>query len=162
MEERSISQLIYNDKNLQKSPYALNEITVLKRDSSSMINIRTAISGAYLNTYQADGLVIATPTDSTTYSLSVGDPIVVPHSDTIAVTSVVPHSFSVRSIVTRNDWEITLDVESRSRSLPIAIDGSSETRKETTQLTIRRVDYNIEVVEWFNHILFDILHNKMM
>ena len=72
VEERSVLQLICNDRNLQESPYALNEIAVLKRDSSSMISIRTAINGAYLNTYQADGLVIATPTGSTAYSLSVG------------------------------------------------------------------------------------------
>ena len=71
VEERSVLQLICNDRNLQESPYALNEIAVLKRDSSSMISIRTAINGAYLNTYQADGLVIATPTGSTAYSLSV-------------------------------------------------------------------------------------------
>ena len=88
VEERSVLQLICNDRNLQESPYALNEIAVLKRDSSSMISIRTAINGAYLNTYQADGLVIATPTGSTAYSLSVGGPIIVPHSNTIAITPV--------------------------------------------------------------------------
>ena len=90
VEERSVLQLICNDRNLQESPYALNEIAVLKRDSSSMISIRTAINGAYLNTYQADGLVIATPTGSTAYSLSVGGPIIVPHSNTIAITPVAP------------------------------------------------------------------------
>ena len=84
VEERSVLQLICDEKHLQDSPYALNEIAILKRDSSSMISIRTAINGAYLNTYQADGLVIATPTGSTAYSLSVGGPIIVPHSNTIA------------------------------------------------------------------------------
>lgn len=69
VEERSVLQLICDDKHLQDAPYALNEIAVLKRDSSSMISIRTAINGAYLNTYQADGLVIATPTGSTAYSV---------------------------------------------------------------------------------------------
>ena len=108
VEERSVLQLICNDRNLQESPYALNEIAVLKRDSSSMISIRTAINGAYLNTYQADGLVIATPTGSTAYSLSVGGPIIVPHSNTIAITPVAPHSLNVRPIVIRDDWEITV------------------------------------------------------
>ena len=147
VEERSVLQLICNDRNLQESPYALNEIAVLKRDSSSMISIRTAINGAYLNTYQADGLVIATPTGSTAYSLSVGGPIIVPHSNTIVI---------------RDDWEITLDVESRSHNFLVAIDGSSETCKETTQLTIRRADYSIKVVKRFNHIFFDTLRSKMM
>ena len=75
VEERSVLQLLCDDKHLQDSPYALNEIAVLKRDSSSMISIRTAINGAHLTTYQADGLIIATPTGSTAYSLSVGGPI---------------------------------------------------------------------------------------
>ena len=105
VEERSVLQLICNDRNLQESPYALNEIAVLKRDSSSMISIRTAINGAYLNTYQADGLVIATPTGSTAYSLSVGGPIIVPHSNTIAITPVAPHSLNVRPIDISDDWK---------------------------------------------------------
>lgn len=154
VEERSVLQLICNDKHLQDSPYALNEIAILKRDSSSMISIRTAINGAYLNTYQADGLVIATPTGSTAYSLSVGGPIIVPHSNTIAITPVAPHSLNVRPIVIRDDWEITLDVESRSHNFLVAIDGRSETCKETTQLTIRRADYSVKVVKRFNHIFF--------
>jgi len=162
VEERSVLQLICNDKHLQDSPYALNEIAILKRDSSSMISIRTAINGAYLNTYQADGLVIATPTGSTAYSLSVGGPIIVPHSNTIAITPVAPHSLNVRPIVIRDDWEITLDVESRSHNFLVAIDGRSETCKETTQLTIRRADYSVKVVKRFNHIFFDTLRSKMM
>ena len=160
VEERSVLQLICNDTHLQECPYAL--IAVLKRDSSSMISIRTAINGAFLNTYQADGLVIATPTGSTAYSLSVGGPIIVPHSNTIAITPVAPHSLNVRPIVIRDDWEITLDVESRSHNFLVAIDGRSETCKETTQLTIRRADYSVKVVKRFNHVFFDTLRTKMM
>lgn len=162
VEERSVLQLICNEKHLQDYPYALNEIAVLKRDSSSMISIHTAINGAYLNTYQADGLVIATPTGSTAYSLSVGGPIIVPHSNTIAITPVAPHSLNVRPIVIRDDWEITLDVESRSHNFLVAIDGRSESCKETTQLTIRRADYSVKVVKRFTHIFFDTLRSKMM
>lgn len=162
VEERSVLQLICDDRHLQDSPYALNEIAVLKRDSSSMISIRAAINGAHLNTYQADGLVIATPTGSTAYSLSVGGPIIVPHSNTIAITPVAPHSLNVRPIVVRDDWEITLDVESRSHNFLVAIDGRSETCKETTQLTIRKADYSIKVVKRFNHVFFDTLRSKMM
>ena len=162
VEERSVLQLLCDDKHLQNSPYALNEIAILKRDSSSMISIRTAINGAHLTTYQADGLIIATPTGSTAYSLSVGGPIIVPHSKPIAITPVAPHSLNVRPIVICDDWEITLDVESRSHNFLVAIDGSSETCKETTRLTIRRADYSIKVVKRFNHIFFDTLRTKMM
>ena len=109
----------------------------------------------------ADGLVIATPTGSTAYSLSVGGPIMVPHSNTVVITPVAPHSLNVRPIVIRDDWEITLDVESRSHNFLVAIDGRSETCKETTQLTIRRADYSVKVVKRFNHIFFDTLRSKM-
>lgn len=162
VEERSVLQLKCGDQKLMESPYALNEIAVLKHDSSSMISIHTSINGAHLTTYQADGLVVATPTGSTAYSLSVGGPIIVPHSKTIAITPVAPHSLNVRPIVICDDWEITLDVESRSHNFLVAIDGRSESCKESTRLTISRADYSIKVVKRFNHIFFDTLRNKMM
>ena len=162
IEERSVLQLICEDKHLQSSPFALNEIAILKRDSSSMISIRTAINGAFLTTYQADGLIIATPTGSTAYSLSVGGPIIVPHSNTIALTPVAPHSLNVRPIVIPDDWELTLDVESRSHNFLIAIDGSSESCKDTTRLTIRKAPYSIKVVKRPHHVFFDTLRSKMM
>lgn len=162
IEERSVLQLTCNDKNLMRCPYALNEIAVLKRDSSSMISIHTAINGAPLTTYQADGLIIATPTGSTAYSLSVGGPIIVPHSKTIAITPVAPHSLNMRPIVICDDWTITLDVESRSHNFLVAIDGRSESCKENTRLTISRADYTIKVVKRFDHIFFNTLRNKMM
>ena len=162
IEERSVLQLDCNDKSLMHCPYALNEMAVLKRDSSSMISIHTAINGAPLTTYQADGLIIATPTGSTAYSLSVGGPIIVPHSKTIAITPVAPHSLNMRPIVICDDWTITLDVESRSHNFLVAIDGRSESCKETTRLTISRADYTIKVIKRFDHIFFNTLRNKMM
>ena len=162
VEERSVLQLSGGDRRLQSSPYALNEIAILKRDSSSMITIHTAIKGAYLTTYQADGLIIATPTGSTAYSLSVGGPVIAPQSNTIAITPVAPHSLNVRPIVIRDDWEITLDVESRSHNFLVAIDGRNESCKESNRLTIRKADHSIKVVKRFGHIFFDTLRTKMM
>lgn len=162
LEARSVLQAVCDKQELKGFPYALNEIAVLKRDSSSMITIHTAIKGDYLTTYQADGLVIATPTGSTAYSLSVGGPIIVPHSHTIAITPVAPHSLNVRPIVINDDWEITLDVESRSHNFLIAIDGRSETCREGTRLTIRKADYYINVVKRNGHSFFETLRNKMM
>lgn len=162
VEDRSVLQVCSNGQSLKGYPFGLNEIAVLKRDSSSMITIHTSINGAYLTTYQADGLVIATPTGSTAYSLSIGGPVIVPHSNTIAITPVAPHSLNIRPIVINDDWEITLDVESRSHNFLVAIDGRSETCKEGTRLTIRKADYNIKVVKRPNHIFFHTLRNKMM
>ena len=162
VEERSVLKISCKGQELEDYPYALNEIAILKRDSSSMISIHTAINGAYLTTYQADGLVIATPTGSTAYSLSVGGPVIVPHSNTIAITPVAPHSLNVRPIVIRDDWEITLDVESRSHNFLIAIDGRSESFKEGTQISIRKADYAIKVVKRHNHVFFNTLRTKLM
>ena len=162
VEDRSVLQVISNGQPLKGYPCGLNEIAILKRDSSSMIAIHTSINGAYLTTYQADGLVIATPTGSTAYSLSIGGPVIVPHSNTIAITPVAPHSLNVRPIVINDDWEITLDVESRSHNFLIAIDGRSETCREGTRLTIRKADYNIKVVKRPNHVFFHTLRDKMM
>lgn len=162
IEERSVLQLSCDDRNLMRCPYALNEIAVLKRDSSSMISIHTAINGAPLTTYQADGLIVATPTGSTAYSLSVGGPIIVPHSKTIAITPVAPHSLNMRPIVICDDWTITLDVESRSHNFLVAIDGRSESCRESTRLTISRAPYTIKVVKRFDHIFFHTLRDKMM
>ena len=162
VEDRSILQATSQGQPLKGHPFGLNEIAVLKRDSSSMITIHTSINGAYLTTYQADGLVIATPTGSTAYSLSIGGPVIVPHSNTIAITPVAPHSLNVRPIVINDDWEITLDVESRSHNFLVAIDGRSETCREGTRLTIRKADYNIKVVKRSNHVFFHTLRDKMM
>ena len=162
IEDRSVLQVSCKEQELKGYPFGLNEIAVLKRDSSSMISIHTAINGAYLTTYQADGLVIATPTGSTAYSLSIGGPVIVPHSNTIAITPVAPHSLNVRPIVINDDWEITLDVESRSHNFLIAIDGRSETCREGSKLTIRKADYKIKGVQRQNHLIFNTLRNKMM
>ena len=162
IEKRSVLQVTCNDGRRLKTPYALNEIAVLKRDSSSMISIHTAINGAPLTTYQADGLVVATPTGSTAYSLSVGGPIIVPHSNSIVLTPVAPHSLNVRPIVLCDDCRITLRVESRSHNYLVAIDGRSESCSESTVLTLSRADYDIRVVKRTSHRYFDTLRNKMM
>ena len=162
VEERSVLKVACEGASLSGYPYALNEIAVLKRDSSSMISIHTAINGVPLTTYQADGLIIATPTGSTAYSLSVGGPIIVPHSKTIAITPVAPHSLNMRPIVICDDWTITLDVESRNHNFLVAIDGRSEACNEATRLTITRADYTIKVVKRYNHVFFDTLRTKMM
>lgn len=163
IEEKSIIQLVCEDnKVLKTSPYALNEIAVMKRDSSSMITIHTSINGENLITYQADGLILATPTGSTAYSLSVGGPILVPQLDAITITPVAPHSLNVRPVVIRDDWEITLDIESRNHSFLVAIDGRNESLKDSNKLTIRKADYMIKVVKRCSQSFFDTLRNKMM
>ncbi len=161
-EDRRVLKLTCEKNILKGTPYALNEIAVLKRDSSSMISIKAYVNNELLNIYQADGLIISTPTGSTGYSLSVGGPILVPQSGTISITAVAPHSLNVRPIVIRDDWEITLEIESRSHNFLIAIDGRSESCHEGTKLTIRRASHNIKIVKRCNQTFFNTLKEKMM
>jgi NAD+ kinase len=162
VEERSVLKLTYDDRQTSKTYFALNEIAVLKRDISSMISIHTAVDGHHLTTYQADGLIVATPTGSTAYSLSVGGPIIVPQSKTIAITPVAPHSLNVRPIVVCDDTALTLDVESRNHSFLIAIDGKSESCREGVRLNIQKAPYSIKVVKRCQHSFFDTIRDKLM
>ncbi|MCE2617503.1 MAG: NAD kinase [Phocaeicola sp.] len=162
IEERNLLHVVCPEQPLRGYPYGLNEISVLKRDSSSMISIHTTVNGIYLSTYQADGLIIATPTGSTAYSLSVGGPIIVPQSNTIAMTPVAPHSLNMRPIVLTNDCVITLEVESRSHNFLVAIDGRSETCRQGSKLIIKKAPYTVKLIKRLGHSFFDTLHNKMM
>ena len=125
-----------------ESTLCLNEFTI-QRHGAGLISVETYVDDQMVATYHGDGVIVSTPTGSTAYSLSVGGPIIVPHSKTIAITPVAPHSLNMRPIVICDDWTITLDVESRSHNFLVAIDGRSESCKETTRLTISRADYTI-------------------
>lgn len=144
------------------SPFALNDIAVLKRDDASMISIRACVDGDYLVTYQADGLVISTPTGSTAYSLSNGGPIVWPRADVLCLTPVAPHSMNIRPMVLPDDSVITLDVESRSHQFLVAVDGRSARCTEGTTLTIRRAAYTVHILKRQGQTYFRTLREKMM
>ena len=147
---------------IEGSPFALNDIAVLKRDNAAMISVRTCINGEYLVTYQADGLIVSTPTGSTAYGLSNGGPLIVPAADILCRTPVAPHSLNVRPIVINDDSEITLEVESRSHNFLVAIDGRSEKLLESTRLTIRKAPYTINIVKRDSRSYFSTLREKMM
>ena len=141
---------------------ALNDIAVLKQDNASMITIHARIDGKELITYQADGLIISTPTGSTAYSLSNGGPIIMPATDVLCLTPVAPHSLSVRPIVVPAKAEITLTVESRSHNYLVAIDGRSEKLPERTTLRIRRAPYEVKIVKRHGGGYITTLRGKMM
>ena len=162
VEERNLLQISSQPDKLKGYPFALNEVSVLKRDSSSMISIHTSVNGQFLTTYQADGLIVATPTGSTAYSLSVGGPIMVPQSGILSLTPVAPHSLNMRPVVIRDDCEITLDIESRSHNFLVSVDGRSESMHEGTRLTLRRAPYTFKLVQQKGHSFFTTLREKMM
>lgn len=162
IEERSVLYITCNELELRGYPYALNEVAILKHDISSMISIHTNINKEYLTTYQADGLIIGTPTGSTAYSLSVGGPIIVPQSSTISLTPVAPHSLNMRPLVVTDDSEIELCVESRSGSFLISLDGRSQSYEDKIHLRIRKAPYRVKVITKQGQNFYSTLRKKMM
>lgn len=162
VEERCVLQLSYDQGAPEGYPYALNEVAVLKRELSSMISIRVDINGEYLTTYQADGLIINTPTGSTGYALSVGGPIMQPGSRTLGLVPVAPHSLTVRPLTLTDDTVITLTVSSRNHRFLVALDGRSEQCSEDVRLTIRRAPYTIKVLKRPGQSFFRTLRMKLM
>lgn len=162
IERRTAIKISAEGEVIEGNPYALNDIALLKRDSASMITIRASIGGEYLVTYQADGLIVSTPTGSTAYSLSNGGPILVPQSGILCLTPVAPHSLNIRPIVIKDDMEITLEVESRSHNFLAAIDGRSERLKEGTKVHISKAPYHVNIVKRNGQRYFSTLREKMM
>jgi NAD+ kinase len=162
IENRALIQVTTDGESLEGYNCALNDVAILKRDTASMISIRASVNGEYLTTYQADGLVISSPTGSTAYSLSNGGPIIVPGTKVFSMTAVAPHSMNVRPIVLSDSSEISLTVESRSHNFLIAIDGRSEKCTEGTKITLRRAPYDVKVVKRSDQRYFTTLREKMM
>lgn len=142
--------------------YSLNEVAILKQDTSSMLTIHAYIDDEYLTSYQADGLVIATPTGSTAYSLSIGGPIMVPTAPNIILTAIAPHSLNSRPLVVDSNSKISLKVESRSSNYLVSLDGESQTLDSNTMLEISKANYAQPVVKRCGHTFFETLRNKLM
>jgi NAD+ kinase len=141
---------------------ALNEIAIMKQDTSSMITINVHINNQHLISYEADGLIVSTPTGSTAYSMSLGGPIVVPHAKVIILSPIAPHSLTVRPLVITDDSQIRLEVQSRTSLFLAAVDGRSEVFSQNNVLHIRKADHTIKVVKQKDHDFFNTLRKKLM
>lgn len=162
IEEHTAIQISTNGGDFDGCHYALNDIAVLKRDIASMIGIHTNIDGSFLVNYQADGLIVTTPTGSTAYSLSNGGPIIVPQTRTLCLTPVAPHSLNIRPIVISDSSTVTLEVESRSHNYLVAVDGRSYTMHEGSTVTISKAPFVTRIVKPNGRRYFSSLRDKMM
>ena len=142
-------------------PYALNEFSVHKRDTDPMIKIHTYLNGEFLNTYWADGLIVATPTGSTGYSLSCGGPIVFPDSGSFVITPVAPHNLNVRSIIVPDDNIISFEVESRSENIICALDSRREIVGRNVQLAVRKETFPVNLIRLSENNFLQTIHNKL-
>jgi NAD+ kinase len=142
-------------------PYGLNEFSIHKRDTASMIKIHTYLNGEFLNTYWADGLIVATPTGSTGYSLSCNGPIVFPESGSFVITPVAPHNLNVRPIIVPDDNIISFEIESRSDNIICALDSRREIVGKNVSLAVRKEEFMISLLRLSENNFLQTLHNKL-
>jgi NAD+ kinase len=142
--------------------HALNEVALLKQDTASMLSIHAYINNDYLTSYQADGLVISTPTGSTAYSLSIGGSILSPTTPSIILSAIAPHNLTSRSLVVDDSSIISLKIESRSHMFLVSVDGQSRVLDETVSIQVRKADYTLRVVKRLGHTFYETLRDKLM
>lgn len=162
LDKRALLRLETNRPLFGEVNYALNELTIHKKDSSSMIIIHTYLNGEYLNSYWADGLIIATPSGSTGYSLSCGGPIIVPQSENFVITPIAPHNLNVRPIVVSDKNVISLEVEGRSNYFLASLDSRSITIDASIQLAVRKEDFGMNLIRLNDENFLNTLRNKLM
>ncbi len=160
-DQRSLIKLETESGIFGKNNFALNEMTLHKKDSQSMIVIHAYVDGKFLNTYWADGLIIATPTGSTAYSMSCGGPIILPSSSNFIITPVAPHNLNVRPVLISDQSTVTLRVEGRSENFLVSLDSRSESIDSETVLTLSKHNFDVNLVRLRNHSFLKTLRNKL-
>ncbi|MGC4035322.1 MAG: NAD kinase [Chitinophagaceae bacterium] len=161
IDERTMIHVDSDQHLFGQVPYALNEFAIHKRDTEPMIKIHTYLNGEFLNTYWADGLIVATPTGSTGYSLSCNGPIVFPESGSFVITPVAPHNLNVRPIVVPDDNIISFEIESRSDQIICAMDSRREIVSKDVQLAVRKESFSLNLVRLNENNFLQTLRNKL-
>jgi NAD+ kinase len=147
IEERSLIRLETELGLFGNLNFGLNECTITKRDSASMIIVHTYIDGEFLNSYWADGLIVATPTGSTGYSLSCGGPVVLPLTQNFILTPISPHNLNVRPLLVPDSSSLTFEIEGRSKNFLVSLDSRSETVKSGLKLVVKKEAFNAKLVK---------------
>lgn len=161
IEERSTIYLESNPHIFGALPFALNDCTLLKRDTSSMITIHTFLNGDFLTSYWADGIIIATPTGSTGYSLSCGGPIIFPDSGNFVITPVAPHNLNVRPLVLSDESVISFEIEGRADNFICSLDSRFELVGTQHQLAVRKNDFSIRLVQLQDSTFLNTIRAKL-
>jgi NAD+ kinase len=162
LDRRSMIELQSNKPLFGEVNYALNDVAIHKKDTSSMIVIHTYINGEFLNSYFADGLIIATPTGSTGYSLSCGGPIVMPTSENFVITPVAPHNLNVRPIVVSDSSVITFEIEGRQEKFFCTLDSRTEAIDSSYQLAVKKSHASLCLMRLSDHHFLDTIRRKLM
>lgn len=160
-QKRSLLRVHTDNDLFADENFALNELTLQKKDTSSMIKVQAYLGDKFLNTYWADGLIVATPTGSTAYSLSCGGPIITPGCQVHILTPIAPHNLNVRPVVVPDHMPISLQVEGRDRTYLLSLDGHSQHIKQGEKVTITKAEFMINVVKFEDNNFLDTIRNKM-
>ena len=161
IEKRSLLHLESSMPIFEDAPFALNEFTIHRKDSSSMIKIHTYLNGEFLNTYWADGLIVATPTGSTGYSLSCGGPVVFPQTSSFVITPVAPHNLSTRPIIVPDDNVISFELEGRTDHFLCTLDSRTETIPTSIQLAVKKENFTISLIRPDEHNFLKTIRQKL-
>ncbi|HEX9828212.1 MAG TPA: NAD kinase [Flavobacteriaceae bacterium] len=162
--ERTLLSVETNPKNkdINELNFALNEIAVSRKNTTAMIKVETHLNGEYLTSYWADGLIISTPTGSTSYSLSCGGPVITPNTGSFVLTPIAPHNLSARPLVIPNDTTIQLKVDGREEHYLMSLDSRIATLHNSTIITIKKAAFKIKMVELINESFIDTLRKKLL
>jgi NAD+ kinase len=142
--------------------FALNEVTVARKNTTSMIGVKTYLDEEYLTNYWADGLIISTPTGSTGYSLSCNGPVVLPNSNSIVITPIAPHNLNARPLVISENTKIKLEVSGRENNFLMSLDSRITTIKENTQIFIEKAPFTIKTIALTNQSFLKTLRSKLL
>ena len=141
---------------------ALNEVTVSRKDTTSMINVETYLNDEYLTTYWADGLIIATPTGSTGYSLSCGGPVIVPTARSLVLTPIAPHNLNARPLVISDDTVIRLKVSGREENHLVSLDSRIASIENGREIQIKKAGFTVKMIEYTSESFLKTLRNKLL
>lgn len=158
---RTLIKLVTEEKLFGGLNFAMNEFALTKRDSSSMITVHTYIDGEFLNSYWADGLLVSTPTGSTGYSLSCGGPLVHPKAENFIITPISPHNLNVRPMIVPDSSHISFEIEGRNQNFLVSLDSRSEIVSSDIKLSVKKEDFQIQLVELKNYNYYKTLRSKL-
>ncbi|HRO75626.1 MAG TPA: NAD kinase [Crocinitomicaceae bacterium] len=161
-QERALLCVETENNLFENDNFALNEVTIQRKNTASMIAIDTALNGEFLNTYWADGLIISTPSGSTAYNLSCGGPIIAPNCNVHILTPIAAHNLNVRPMVVPNDLPLKLSVNGRASSHLVSIDGKSKEIKNGEEILVKKAPFTIRTIEFENATFLETIRNKML
>lgn len=161
LDKRSLLQLETQLPIFHGKTYAMNEFAILRMDTSSMIVVDTFLDGEFLNTYWADGLMIATPTGSTGYSLSCGGPVIMPNTQNFIITPISPHNLNVRPLIISEESELIFRVAGRNQSYQISLDSRSESIEDQFEFRVKKASFSANLIKIPGITFLDTLRNKL-